>query len=445
MSCDVVVTLTGLSKTYRVFRSPSDRIKQAFFPRNKAQKQEASTSHFLEFDALSNITLEVRRGQVVGILGPNGSGKSTLLKILSGALRASSGHFEVKGRIGALLELGVGFSPEFSGRDNVFMLGALLGFSKTEISSLLPSICEFADIGEFFEQPVKVYSSGMTVRLAFAVYSQLSPDVFIVDEALSVGDVRFQLKCFARLKQLKESGTTILLVSHSTEQIATHCDRAILLDKGRLILDDSPRKVINHYLDLMFGKKACGSSPVDVSLEHVGHPRASVQTELPSTTDQFSSRTHYNPSEYRWGDKAGCITDFILISREEMFPSFIVTGDEVLLLVTFRFDRDIVNPIFGFAVKTKEGVTLYGTNSELKPHPGFIKEARAGSAATVAFRFVCLLPGGDYFFSIGLASRSGVEIVPHDRRYDSIHVKVQSQNDFSGLADLQCILEPCIS
>lgn len=445
MSCDVVVSLNRLSKTYRVFRNPSDRIKHAFFSRFKTWPRITSSPYLTEFDALSNISLEVHRGEVVGILGPNGSGKSTLLKILSGALTASSGHFEVNGKIGALLELGVGFNPEFSGRDNVLMLGALLGFSKAEVSSLLPSIYEFADIGDFFEQPVKVYSSGMTVRLAFAVYSQLSPDVFIVDEALSVGDVRFQLKCFARLKQLKESGSTILLVSHSTEQIAAHCDRAILLDKGRLILDGSPRKVINHYLDLMFGKKSCGFSPVDVGSEDLRHPRDSVPTELPSTSDQFGRRTHYNPSEYRWGDRAGCISDFILISREEKFPTFVVTGDEVLLLVTFRFDRDIVNPIFGFAVKTKEGVTIYGTNSELKPHPGFMKEARAGSAATVAFRFVCLLPGGDYFFSIGLASRSGVEIIPHDRRYDSIHVKVQSQNDFSGLADLQCSLEPCIS
>ena len=199
--------------------------------------------------------LKLKKVKPSASIGRNGSGKSTLLQIICGTLTPTEGRIETKGRIAALLELGSGFNPEFTGRENVYMNAAVLGLSKAEVDDRFDDIAAFADIGQFIEQPVKTYSSGMTVRLAFAVQAQIDPDILIVDEALSVGDAKFQAKCFARLKQLKENGTSILLVTHATEQIVTHCSSAIFLNDGKQIETGEPRRVINRYLDLLFGKE----------------------------------------------------------------------------------------------------------------------------------------------------------------------------------------------
>ena len=235
MNNDIAIRVQGLSKCYQIYTNPADRLKQFIFPRIKRLLGKSSTPYYREFWALENISFTVKRGETVGILGSNGSGKSTLLQIICGTLSPTGGTVQTHGRIAALLELGSGFNPDFTGRENVYLNAAVLGLSLDEINKRYDDIVDFADIGEFINQPVKTYSSGMVVRLAFAVQSQIEPDILIVDEALSVGDVKFQAKCFDRLRQLKENGTSILLVTHSSEQVVSHCTAALLLNKGPCI------------------------------------------------------------------------------------------------------------------------------------------------------------------------------------------------------------------
>lgn len=243
----IAIRVVNLSKCYHIYDRPRDRLLQMLM---RGRKQ-----FYREFWALKDISFEVKKGETVGIVGRNGSGKSTLLQLICGTLNPTSGIIQTNGRIAALLELGSGFNPEFTGRENVYMNAALLGLSKEEVDARFNDITTFADIGQFIDQPVKTYSSGMVVRLAFAVQSQINPDILVVDEALAVGDAKFQSKCFERLRQLKENGTSILLVTHSSEQIVTHCSNAILLDNGVQVETGEPKRVINRYMDLLFGKE----------------------------------------------------------------------------------------------------------------------------------------------------------------------------------------------
>jgi lipopolysaccharide transport system ATP-binding protein len=350
--------------------------------------------------------------------------------MIAGTLAPTAGDIEVNGRIAALLELGSGFNPDFTGIENVRLNAAVLGLSAAELDQRMDAILAFADIGDFVNRPVKTYSSGMVVRLAFAVQAQVDPDVLIVDEALSVGDAKFQSKCFARLDSLKEAGTSILFVSHSTEQIVSHCDRAILLHEGLMHQEGRPKDIVHTYLDLLFGKTK----------------RAIVtQGEItPTTTDAdidgalisggFETRPNYNPYEYRWGDGSVHIEDFRMASSHAWDPSTVESGDRLKLMLRVRFQEAVPRPIFGLTVKTKDGVTVFGTNSELIEYDVDRLGGR-GSIANVAFEFDCRLGPGDYFLSVGVASHNGVEVVPHDRRYDSIHLNVNGKG-FFGLAML---------
>ena len=250
---DVAIRVSGLSKCFQLYDSPGHLLKQLLVGRVARLVGRTPPQYFREFWALKGLDFTVRRGETVGIVGRNGAGKSTLLQILCGTLTPTDGHVEIRGRVAALLELGAGFNPEFSGRENVYLNGAILGVSREEIARRFADIEAFADIGEFIDRPVKSYSSGMYVRLAFAVSACIDPDVLIVDEALAVGDAKFQAKCFRRFEELVSRGTTILLVTHSTEQITRHCDRAILLEGGVVHQEGPPRDVANTYLDLLFG------------------------------------------------------------------------------------------------------------------------------------------------------------------------------------------------
>ena len=250
---DVAIRVSGLSKCFQLYDSPGHLLKQLLVGRMARLVGRTPPQYFREFWALKGLDFTVRRGETVGIVGRNGAGKSTLLQILCGTLTPTDGHVEIRGRVAALLELGAGFNPEFSGRENVYLNGAILGVSREEIARRFADIEAFADIGEFIDRPVKSYSSGMYVRLAFAVSACIDPDVLIVDEALAVGDAKFQAKCFRRFEELVSRGTTILLVTHSTEQITRHCDRAILLEGGVVHQEGPPRDVANTYLDLLFG------------------------------------------------------------------------------------------------------------------------------------------------------------------------------------------------
>jgi lipopolysaccharide transport system ATP-binding protein len=440
MSKDIAISVKNLSKCYEIYSSPSSRLKQFIVPRLRHLLGKKTANYYREFWALKDISFEVKRGETVGIIGSNGSGKSTLLQMICGTLTPTTGTVQTYGRVAALLELGAGFNPEFTGRENVYLNATVLGLSIEEIDARFDAIAAFADIGEFIDQPVKTYSSGMSVRLAFAVQSQIDPDIFIVDEALSVGDAKFQAKCFDRLRQLKENGTCILLVTHSSEQIVSHCTQAILLSKGVQLEAGKPKDVVNRYLDLLFGKEKATIASADavnvVAEANVRLPSKPDDYQLSVTNDSFSSRPGYNPHEYRWGDGTATILDYFFAADGEHYPSAVSTGQSITLAVAVKLLKDFHRPILGITIKTKEGVTVYGANTETLGCNEFSDACDMGAVIQVITEFNCNLAAGDYFISLGLASKHGEEVIPHDRRYDSIHLQVRLNDQFFGLANL---------
>ena len=439
---DTAVSVRDISKCFYTYDKPFDRLKHSLVPRLQRKLGGPVTAYGREFWALRNIDFDVQRGETVGIVGRNGSGKSTLLQIICGTLMPSGGVVQTQGRVAALLELGSGFNFEFTGRENVYLNAAVLGLSRDEVDQRFDAIAGFADIGGFIDQPVKAYSSGMVVRLAFAVQAQVDPDILIVDEALSVGDARFQAKCFERLRQLKSNGTSILLVTHASEQVVTHCNRALLLEHGRVETVGAPRTVINRYLDLLFGRDrdstlldpTPANSTANPGTEAL--PTSSENVGLIMERDAFASRSGFNSHEYRWGDGAASLQDFHLAANGRPFPALIASGDEVVLHLAIRFHRTVVHPILGFTLKTKEGVTVFGTNSWLLDCPLTQALGAAGTFARASLRFTNRLASGDYFISVGVASRDGEHVIPHDRRYDSIHFVVAATPQLLGLVDL---------
>lgn len=431
MSSENAITISNISKCYNIYNSPKDRLKQMLL--------RGDNKLYREFWALRDISFEVPRGETVGIVGRNGSGKSTLLQIIAGTLTPSSGAVVTNGRVAALLELGSGFNSDFTGRENVYLNAALLGLTQEEIDQRFDLIASFADIGYFIDQPVKTYSSGMLVRLAFAVQAQIDPDILIVDEALAVGDAKFQAKCFDRLSKLKENGTSILLVTHSSEQVVTHCSSAVLLDAGKIVTQGKPRSVINSYLDLLFGREKIEAKEASGNSTTVLEPPVVTQdssSQVETEEDHFSSRQLYNPYEYRWGDGSVVITDFSLSSEGVDYPARLRNGSEVILKVGVRMLMPLIRPILGVTIKTKDGVTLFGTNSELLQCEETRTTYPAGATFVATVRFDCNLGEGDFFISLGIATRNGEEIIPHDRRYDSIHVVVGTDSRFFGLTNL---------
>jgi len=438
MSFDSVDTTRGLivdaqnvGKCYHVYEKPSHRLLQGVFGKSKR--------YYKEFWALQGATLEIAPGETVGLIGRNGSGKSTFLQMIAGTLTPTEGSVSVNGRIAALLELGSGFNPDFTGRENVYLNGTILGLGKAEIDAKMDRILAFADIGSFIDQPIRNYSSGMVVRLAFAVQAQVDPQLLIVDEALSVGDAKFQAKCFARLKQLKDDGASILFVSHSADQIVQHCDRALLVDAGVVRMEGHPKHVVNAYYDLLFG---VGGSPViSVGADSTGDTSQNVLGERTKVFGGdplvfgFEQRANYNPHEFRWGDGAAKIIDFDLSSGAGPYPSVIDSGSDVCLTLRIFFEERVSRPILGVTVKTAEGVVVYGCNTEYQSITGWTDVGDAGSCIDVQAEFRAGLADGDYFISVGVASRGDEDVVPHDRRYDSIHFKVL-QAKFFGMGDL---------
>jgi lipopolysaccharide transport system ATP-binding protein len=441
MSSELAVAVDRLSKSYQIYDQPRDRLAQMLMPRLQRALGLGPRQYYRDFWAVREVSLELRKGETVGIIGRNGSGKSTLLQMIAGTLEPTSGSMTIHGRVAALLELGSGFSPEFTGRENVVTNATVLGLTAGEIASRMEAIAAFADIGEFLDQPVKTYSSGMLVRLAFAVQAQVSPEVLIVDEALAVGDARFQAKCFDRLRQLKAKGTSILLVTHSTEQIVTHCDRAVLLEAGRVQMVGAPRDVVNRYLDLLFGRERLREAQPALATPGSSVDHAPGSAILSFTSDMFATRRGYNPHEYRWGDGAATILDFSLSANGVVDPATIAVGDKVWIDVAVRFERALVGPIIGATLKSKDGVTIFGTNSEMLALPALREAGYPGEVLVVRLSFECRLGAGDYFLSLGIATREADTVVPHDRRYDAIHLQVVPDPRFFGLADLALSME----
>lgn len=418
-----VIAVEDVHKAYRIYARPQDRFLQGL--------RRKGPPRFREFHALKGVSFQVGRGEVVGILGRNGSGKSTLLQILVGTLQPSAGRVKVSGRVAALLELGAGFNPDFTGIENVFLNAAMYGLTTAETRDRLEQILAFADIGEFVHRPVRTYSSGMYVRLAFAVAACIEPDVLIVDEALAVGDVKFQSKCFRRFEELVAAGKTILFVTHSVDQVVRHCDRALLLEEGCLIDEGEPRQVVNRYLDLLLG------SARESDEESLADALAESAALSPSGAQQcrLEDRAGYCDSEYRWGAGGAELLDAELRRRGGAHAVRFRTGENVELALRGRFERSCAAAIFGVYVKTPDGVVVYGNSSkELLASPLAVE---AGVELEVVFDLRLNLGVGSYLLSLGLAEEEGGEVRGLDRRYDVLQIEIVNQSGAVGIADLQ--------
>lgn len=394
MFSDMAVQVDNLSKCYQIFEKPRHRLLQILMGGRKR--------YFREFWALKNVSFSVRRGETVGILGRNGSGKSTLLQLICDTLSPTEGSIVANGRIAALLELGSGFHPDYTGRENVFMNGAILGIDKTEILSRFDEIAGFADIGDFMEQPVKTYSSGMLMRLAFAVQAMLSPDIFVVDEALSVGDEKFQRKCFARLENLKQQGASILLVSHSGQQIMEFCDRAILLERGECLLQAEPSEAFRAYQRILYSpaedrrrfidqlQNRAGAEPEPSALHGSGKDTGCRHNELDVFEESFDesliSETVLNYPEQ--GAKIEC---FEIKGLRDTKVNILISGNSYKFIVKGQITQKLTNVFIALHIKKTSGALI--TGQRYPAGNACIESVEPGTAFEVTFEFnIALLP-----------------------------------------------------
>ena len=417
-----VLSLKNIGKSFRSYRSEWHRIARWFGIPFKPMQDSW---------VLRNIGFDVNAGDSIGIVGQNGAGKSTLLKIITHTLIPTEGSILVKGRVAAILELGMGFNPDFTGRQNVRYSAGLMGFSVGQIEACMPEIEAFSGIGEYFDEPLRTYSSGMQVRVAFAVATAWRPDILIIDEALSVGDAYFGAKCYQRINHFKKEGTTLLLVSHSVEEVAKHCDRAIFLNKGQIKMDGPSREVINFYLDELF-RKSNDLQEIDLSIA------SSIAQELPcDSIDRFHTRPGYRSEEYRWGHGGAVILDYLVVADEKKYPAYIQgdTNTDFYFKVRFNSDYDSVVP--GFLIKTLEGIFVYATNSFLCSRGKTYVAVQAGDVKTFRFSLRMTLVAGYYLVSFGISAGDPQgNPIPLDRRYDSLMVNVERTMGFGGLVNL---------
>lgn len=419
-----LLSVEGLGKAYRVWGSEWLRIAN-WFGLGARPREE----HWI----LRDVTFSLEAGQSVGIMGKNGAGKSTLLKLVTGTSQPTEGRIVRRGRIAAILELGMGFNPELSGRANVLHTAGLMGYTLDQIESVMPEIQDFAEIGDYFDEPVRTYSSGMQVRVAFAVATAFRPDILIVDEALSVGDAYFQAKCFKRIQSFKDEGTALVLVSHSVGDIVKHCDRAILIKEGRVYADGPSREVSNLYLDELFGKKAA-SAQADIS--------CASHRMIGGSEDVLHTRPYYNANEHRWGQGGAKIVDYLVVSEGQEFPTRLKSGAITEFFLKIAFERDFDSVVPGFLIKTLEGLFLYGTNSFLSSHGSVGLAVKAGDVIVCKFFMPLDLNEANYLVSFGVSSGDPLgELTPLDRRYDAVMVDVARGMQFWGMMDLRAGFE----
>ncbi len=440
------IVVQNVEKVYKLYDKPRDRMKEAF----GFGKKLKSKLHY----ALSGINMEICRGETVGIIGTNGSGKSTLLKIITGVLTPTSGEVRVDGRISALLELGAGFNQEYNGIENVYLNGTMMGFSEKEIDEKLPSILEFADIGDYVYQPVKTYSSGMFVRLAFAVAINIEPEILIVDEALSVGDVFFQAKCYHKFEEFKSQGKTIVFVSHDLSSISKYCDRVYLLNKGKLLGEGTPKKMIDVYKQVLVGQytiaeaqetaedseenslreKEAGDSP-----ERGGSELLEADGNGRSEASGSTSDAKINPSALEYGTKQARITEYYLTDEKGLRTTAVLKGSSFTLHMRVEFGEHIPSPIFAFSVKNVKGTEITGTNTMIEK--AFLESVESGQTKEVTFTQKMSLQGGEYLLSLGVTGYNGDTFEVYHRLYDVMNVTVISDKDTVGYYDMDSVVE----
>ena len=415
---DTAIKITNLTKIYKLYARNRDRLKDSLGLSKKASYKE----HY----ALKNVDMEVKTGESVGIIGVNGSGKSTILKIITGVLNPTSGDVEINGRISALLELGAGFNMEYTGLENVYLNGTMMGFTEKEIDERLQDILDFADIGDFVHQPVKTYSSGMFVRLAFAVAINIDPEILIVDEALSVGDVFFQAKCYHKFEEFKKMGKTILFVSHDLTSIAKYCDRVILLNKGVKLAEGNPKDMVNMY------KKLLVHQLDEETLEDVSG-KSSIG-EKSADGKAWKNNFEVNPTVTDYGEKQAEIVDFAIIDQYGAYSSIIEKGSVYKVKAKIHFHETVKNPIFTITIKNKQGTDITGTNTMFERiETGTVN---AGEERIVTYEQQMNLQGGDYLLSLGCTGYVGDNFVVYHRLYDLVSFNVLSDKNTVGFFDM---------
>lgn len=396
MSFDnVAIAVDGISKRFEIYDHPIDQLKQMFLPRFQRKMRVNEKQYFREFWALQNISMQICRGESYGIVGLNGSGKSTLLQIITGTLSPTSGTVTTQGRVAALLELGSGFNPDFTGRENVYMNGALLGFSRNQIKSKLEAIQSFADIGGHFDQPLATYSSGMQMRVAFAVATSFDPDVLIIDEALAVGDAYFQQKCFHRIQRFKDDGGTLLFVSHDANTVKHLCDKAILISHGKVVSVGVPKTVIDLYQGLVARKTDLGDQEVVVSQMDDWQPVADAElVEQTSSWTKATTITTNNQAE---------MVDFKLLNSAGDQVTHIESETDLTVQYRIRFKKDFERPAYGLIVRDKLGRSLF----EISTFAMGVQDSPVamGREVLIHFKLNFNLRAGQYSFSVGVANK----------------------------------------
>ena len=424
---DVAISVNHVSKVYKLYDNPMDRLKESLGLSRKKKYKE----HY----ALNGISFEIKTGETVGIIGTNGSGKSTILKIITGVLNPTSGSVQVDGRISALLELGAGFNMEYTGLENVYLNGTMLGFSKEEIDARLQDILDFADIGEFIHQPVKTYSSGMFVRLAFAVAINIDPEILIVDEALSVGDIFFQSKCFRKFEEFKERGKTILLVSHDLSSISKYCDRVILLNKGNKVSEGSPKVVVDEYKKILANKSE--GVETETKEEAIDTPDQEVQNEQNgkfSIKNNWSKSFPLNPEFIEYGTGKAEILDFLIRDCNGNITNLIEKDTEFEIEMKVKFHDAVSEPIFAYTIKDIRGTDLTGTNTMYENAP--VREMHKDDVQEVGFRQKMTLQGGEYMLSLGCTGYCDGDFEVFHRLYDICNLSVMSAKNTIGFYDI---------
>jgi len=439
-SKEVAVRLRNVTKTYTIWDDPSARL-WALAKRGLGLKQSGKSSR--QFTAVQSLSLEIAKGECLGIIGRNGAGKSTLLQMIAGTLKPTSGEAEVNGRVAALLELGSGFNPDFSGRENVYLNASIMGLTKEEIDERFDSIVAYSGIEEFIDQPVRTYSSGMGVRLAFAVCAHVDADIFIIDEALAVGDARFQFKCHATLDKMREEGRTIIFVSHDTNSVKRMCNSAILLERGEVLMQGAPNDVANIYTKLI-------TSPHGVAAirEDIANLKSAPNTQLAPAAPPFSpiqvadnldnqlapspatsslleeERSHLQISdkEYTYGGELGQITSVTFYDAHDTPRLSHMAGSLARVRILVQASADIVAPIYAITIKDVRGQEIFGTNTYFQNQAP--PDVRAGEQVQVTFDLQLNMQPGVYFISVGWVRLENGEVVVIHRRYDTIRFDV---------------------
>lgn len=443
MSCDTVIDVSHLSKVYQIYDRPQDRLKQSLYPRLQRLLRRPQRHYFEEFHALHDVSFQVRKGETVGIIGRNGSGKSTLLQLICGTLSPTAGTLETRGRIAALLELGSGFNPEFSGHENVYMNAALLGLSKEQIDARYDDIVAFADIGSFIHQPTKTYSSGMMVRLAFAVIAHVDADILIIDEALAVGDAFFTQKCMRFLREFMKTGT-VLFVSHDTSAVRSLCTRAIWLDKGRSVREGSPKDVCEAYLEAFYeaqqGKRDAAAGGRAAPAAAIAAPPA-LRDPRQDMINHSALRNDirlfaFDPATASFGKGGAQVAQVQFTDAQGRPLSWIIGGEDVVLHIEVAAHVPLDSPIVGFFVKDRLGQELFGDNTYLSYFEQPLAcEAGQRFVARFAFSMPRLRPG-DYAVTVAIANGTQDDHVQHQWVHDALVFRSETSSVAGGIVGI---------